>query len=58
MELQIRSMCKKEVSMEREDHIDAALIDLGAVAEETKGSNVIMDDRHGGQLPGLGLSDD
>ncbi|MDF0544989.1 benenodin family lasso peptide [Sphingobium sp. H39-3-25] len=44
--------------MEREDHIDAALIDLGAVAEETKGSNVIMDDRHGGQLPGLGLSDD
>ncbi|MGB3931230.1 MAG: benenodin family lasso peptide [Sphingobium sp.] len=44
--------------MEREDHIDTDLIDLGVVTEETKGSNVISNDRNGGQLPGPGLSDD
>lgn len=48
----------KETVMERiEDHIEDALIDLGAVSEETKGPQA-GDVEFGGRQPLTGLADD
>lgn len=44
--------------MERNDHVESDLIDLGLATEETKGGNIADNDFVGGQLPDLGLSDD
>jgi hypothetical protein len=44
--------------MEREDHIETDLIDLGLVVEETKGSGSRYNDGIGGLQNQPGLSDD
>lgn len=42
-----------EIDRKRDD-----LIDLGSVVDETKGIGLVSDDQQGGQLPGIGLTDD
>lgn len=44
--------------MERNDHVEAELIDLGSVAEETKGGGVIGLDQQGFEREQTGLADD
>jgi len=50
-------MSKKEVSMEREDHSETVLIDLGPAVEQTKGNNGVSIDQAQQKLQS-GLSDD
>lgn len=41
-----------------DEHRDESLIDLGAVADETKGPDGNREDIAGGMRPQIGLSDD
>lgn len=49
---------EKEANMERQDHLEAELIDLGTVIEETKGPGPVGLDFLGPQQTEIGLSDD